>query len=695
MVIGTVQVAAAESPVDTGEAVVSGAPAQGFDDTLEAATLATADAVSTISAPTAEPSVRPHLDSRVWVERLLLGRPVSAVGAGAPAESLPATVGEHSDETPSVNPPEKDAAWWEIPIDSIRVPPTPVPDTPAAPVKVSVPDNDVAVVSAEPARQAATADTSSPTVAVPREVVGVVPAPAEHEVAIGERERRDLKVPPGVPNTPARHRFPRSIARQTPAEAPVDDRVQVPLRTATASADASPMLESAPAENRTPLSTPPPFAVAIATPANQVDPHPASVTSTPQGAMPAAREVKWNAEAQPALPQVAGPKTAEPEGAIPDGEISNTAITDTAIADVATLEPAVPQHSIPRGHSPLSAARPARGPLRASSEVAALPGVTAQALAPAGIAPQATAPQVEVPHVGGAVRPQFRAALLATTSATTAATTAATTSASTAATTSASTAATTSATTAAATPAVEVPVADVTAATLNAAEAEAAPPDQPMHESAPAVSRQAAFLPAPHVEQATNSHAGGGESFGSGEGRRSPAAARLAAAIVASGAPAGGGPGTAPVSSVAAPVQPILPTTPMAVTAPMAPTAMPEAEENLQQLIQTMRVAAKSGGWEATVHLKPEHLGEVSISLRVDGRNVSASVQAEAAGVREWLRGQEESVRSGLAEHGLQLERFVVDRDGRQQNHEQAEEQPQRRAPRRLAVPAERFEVVV
>ena len=648
MVIGTVQVAAAESPVDTGEAVVSGAPAQGFDDTLEAATLATADAVSTISAPTAEPSVRPRLDSRVFVERLLLGRPVSAVGAGAPAESLPATVGEHSDETPSVHLPEKDAAWWEIPIDAQRVLPTTVPDTPAEPVKVSVPDNDVAAASAEPARQAAT---------------------AEDDVAIGEREGRDLKVPPGVPNTPARHRFSRSVARQRPAEAPVDDLMPVPHRSAGASGDVNPTLESAPVEHPSPLSMPPPFAVVSATQATQVDPHPASASSAPQRAMSVPPEVKWNAEAEPALPRTAGPKTTVPEGTIPESAISTDAVTDAAIASAATLERAVPQPSVPEEHSPHSAVRQAFDPLRASSQVATQPGVTAQVPAPAVTDPQSNAPQVEGPRVRGAVRPQSRAAILATTSTATAATTAA------------------------AAPAVEVQVADVT--TAIAAEAVAAPPDKPIHESPSSASRQAALLLAPHFEQAMNSHTGGGESLGNGEGRRSPAAARLAAAIVASGASAGGGLGTAPISGVATPVQPILPTTPMVATAPVAPTAMPEAEENLQQLIQTMRVAARSGGWEATVHLKPEHLGEVSISLRVDGRNVSASVQAEAAGVREWLRAQEESVRSGLAEHGLQLERFVVDRDGRQQHHEQAEEQPQRRAPRRQAVPSERFEVVV
>jgi flagellar hook-length control protein FliK len=110
-----------------------------------------------------------------------------------------------------------------------------------------------------------------------------------------------------------------------------------------------------------------------------------------------------------------------------------------------------------------------------------------------------------------------------------------------------------------------------------------------------------------------------------------------------------------------------------------------------------MRVTAKGGGWEATVRLRPEHLGEVTIALRVEGTSVSAVVNAEAAGVRQWLISQEEAVRSGMAEHGLQLERFQVDRDGerRRDEHEQAQEQSRRRPARRNVQNEERFEILV
>ncbi len=121
--------------------------------------------------------------------------------------------------------------------------------------------------------------------------------------------------------------------------------------------------------------------------------------------------------------------------------------------------------------------------------------------------------------------------------------------------------------------------------------------------------------------------------------------------------------------------------------------------ENVHTLVQAMRVTAKAGGWEATVRLKPEHLGEVTIALRVDGKNVSAVVQAESAGVRQWLMSQEDAVRSGLSEHGLQLDRFAVSRDGQRREAEQQQpqdERRQRRAPRQTATGNEpRFEVVV
>ncbi|HEY6359864.1 MAG TPA: flagellar hook-length control protein FliK [Vicinamibacterales bacterium] len=196
-----------------------------------------------------------------------------------------------------------------------------------------------------------------------------------------------------------------------------------------------------------------------------------------------------------------------------------------------------------------------------------------------------------------------------------------------------------------------------------------------------------------------NPQMGGGDAQGfESDGRRSPAAQRLAAALsmAASGISRDSAP--APVFSV--PVQPsavAAPVAPVVVAAPATGSTNVDAE-NVHNLVEAMRITAKAGGWEATVRLKPEHLGEVTIALRVDGKNVSAVVQAESAGVRQWLMSQEEAVRSGLSEHGLQLDRFAVSRDGqrREAEHQQPQHQQRRRGQRQADSGSQpRFEVVV
>src|SRR4030095_4093900 len=75
--------------------------------------------------------------------------------------------------------------------------------------------------------------------------------------------------------------------------------------------------------------------------------------------------------------------------------------------------------------------------------------------------------------------------------------------------------------------------------------------------------------------------------------------------------------------------------------------------ENIERLVQTMHVNVRSGVMEATLRLRPEHFGEVTIQLRVDGTNVTALIQTESSGIRQWLASQEQAIRNGLATHGL------------------------------------------
>jgi flagellar hook-length control protein FliK len=118
---------------------------------------------------------------------------------------------------------------------------------------------------------------------------------------------------------------------------------------------------------------------------------------------------------------------------------------------------------------------------------------------------------------------------------------------------------------------------------------------------------------------------------------------------------------------------------------------------NVDRIVQAIQVNTKSGVMEATVRLRPEYLGDVTIQVRVDGGGVSAVVHAESAGVRQWLESQEHTIRTGLAEHGLDLERFVVDpdtqQDARQNAQQDAEQQRRQFLRRQAAAAAQRFEI--
>jgi flagellar hook-length control protein FliK len=114
------------------------------------------------------------------------------------------------------------------------------------------------------------------------------------------------------------------------------------------------------------------------------------------------------------------------------------------------------------------------------------------------------------------------------------------------------------------------------------------------------------------------------------------------------------------------------------------PVEIPEAD-TVRQLVQTMRMQFRDGIGDAVVRLRPEHLGEVSISLRVEQGSVSATVQAEVAAVRHWLETHEGTLRSNLAEQGLHLEKFVVREDGAQQQHGDGQDPQRKRQSRRQA----------
>jgi flagellar hook-length control protein FliK len=110
-----------------------------------------------------------------------------------------------------------------------------------------------------------------------------------------------------------------------------------------------------------------------------------------------------------------------------------------------------------------------------------------------------------------------------------------------------------------------------------------------------------------------------------------------------------------------------------------APVTIPERDV-VAQLVQSLRVQFRDGIGEAVVKLKPEHLGSVQVSLKIENGAIKATVQAEVAAVRQWLESQQDTLRTSLAEQGLRLERFVVEPDGeRQAAHDHAQQREERR----------------
>jgi flagellar hook-length control protein FliK len=107
------------------------------------------------------------------------------------------------------------------------------------------------------------------------------------------------------------------------------------------------------------------------------------------------------------------------------------------------------------------------------------------------------------------------------------------------------------------------------------------------------------------------------------------------------------------------------------------------------QLVHSLRMQFRDGIGEAVVKLRPEHLGSVQISIKVENGAMKATVQAEMPAVRQWLESNQDTLKNGLADHGLRLERFVVEPDGERaatsDDARQQQEQQRRRHQRRMS----------
>ncbi|MGE0394806.1 MAG: flagellar hook-length control protein FliK [Vicinamibacterales bacterium] len=151
---------------------------------------------------------------------------------------------------------------------------------------------------------------------------------------------------------------------------------------------------------------------------------------------------------------------------------------------------------------------------------------------------------------------------------------------------------------------------------------------------------------------------------------------------------------------------------PPAGHAPAAPAARSAAAEPMparltgevgeqvtSQIVQSLRTQVRGGIGEAVVRLKPEYLGEVTITVRVESGRVEASIKAALPAVREWIEGHEPTLRQGLGEHGLSLGRLRVEPDGERAFHDADRHEPpshgRQPRPRQPRPSGAQFELIV
>lgn len=65
-------------------------------------------------------------------------------------------------------------------------------------------------------------------------------------------------------------------------------------------------------------------------------------------------------------------------------------------------------------------------------------------------------------------------------------------------------------------------------------------------------------------------------------------------------------------------------------------------------------------GSDARIRLEPHYLGELTVSLKVEGGSVLALIAASVPEVQHWIETNETSLRQALGQQGLSLDRLIV-----------------------------------
>jgi flagellar hook-length control protein FliK len=124
-----------------------------------------------------------------------------------------------------------------------------------------------------------------------------------------------------------------------------------------------------------------------------------------------------------------------------------------------------------------------------------------------------------------------------------------------------------------------------------------------------------------------------------------------------------------------------------------APAEVPDVPS---QVVRAVAMQWKQGVGEARLQLRPEHLGEVTVTLRVEQGSVLATVRAESQAAIDLIRGRQLELQSALAAQGLDLDHLVIDLDPDQRRERPSDQRPAQPQPsRRQAAGGPSFEVVV
>ncbi len=120
-----------------------------------------------------------------------------------------------------------------------------------------------------------------------------------------------------------------------------------------------------------------------------------------------------------------------------------------------------------------------------------------------------------------------------------------------------------------------------------------------------------------------------------------------------------------------------------APAAPVAPHAPVAGEQVAAQIVSSLKMQWKDGLGEARIHLRPDALGTVTVSLRVEHGAVTAVVRADSPQVQDWVLQHQQSLRQQLEAAGLRLDDLTVNPDDRRQEGSRDDRQaPHRRHPR-------------